>query len=40
MSKFMEDIKLLYDEKKDLKNPPSYIKTIKELLELEGDNLG
>lgn len=36
MSNFIKDIKKLYEEKKDLKNPPNYIKTIKELLELEG----
>lgn len=36
MSKFIEDIKKLYEEKKNLKHPPSYIKTIKELLDLEG----
>lgn len=36
MSKFIEDIKKLYEEKKDSKKPPRYIKTIKQLLELEG----
>ena len=36
MSKFIDDIKKLYEEKKNMKNPPSYINTIKELLELEG----
>jgi hypothetical protein len=36
MSKFIEDIKKLYEEKKDMKTPPDYIKTIKKLLELEG----
>ena len=36
MSKFIDDIKKLYNEKKDLDNPPKYLKTIKELLELEG----
>jgi len=36
MTKFIENIKKLYEEKKDLKNPPNYIKTLKELLELEG----
>jgi len=36
MSEFIEDIKKLYEEKKDIKNPPKYIRTIKELLELEG----
>lgn len=35
MSKFIDDIKKIYEKKKDLPNPPSYIKTIKELLELE-----
>jgi len=39
MSKFIEDIKKLYEEKKDMKNPPNYIKTIKKLLELEGFSL-
>lgn len=36
MSKFIEDIKKLYEEKKDMDNPPDYIKIIKKLLELEG----
>ena len=40
MSKFIEDIKELYGEKKDMKNPPKYIKIIKELLELEGVETG
>lgn len=39
MSKFIENIIKLYEEKKDLKNPPTYIKTLKELLELEGVKL-
>lgn len=36
MTKFIDDLKKLYEEKKDSENPPSYLKTIKELLELEG----
>lgn len=36
MSKFIDDIKKLYETKKGLSNPPKYLKTIKELLELEG----
>lgn len=36
MSKCINDLKKLYEEKKKMKNPPSYLKTIKEILELEG----
>ncbi|WP_156095934.1 hypothetical protein [Methanobacterium sp. SMA-27] len=35
ISKFIAKIHALYDEKKDLKNPPSYLKDIEELLKLE-----
>lgn len=35
MSKFIEDIKKLYEEKKNMETPPKYVKTIKEILELE-----
>jgi len=30
-----EDIKILYEKKKDLPNAPNYIKTIRELIKLE-----
>ncbi len=39
MSEFIESIKLLYEEKKNLENPPKYVKILKELLELEGVKL-
>lgn len=34
---FIEELKKIYEEKKDSKNPPSYIKIIEELLKLEGE---
>jgi len=35
MSKFVSELKKIYEEEKDLKNPPKYLKTIKEILEID-----
>lgn len=35
MSKFISELKKIYEEEKDLKNPPNYLKTIKEILEID-----
>lgn len=39
LSKFVEDLRKLYDVKKRLQNPPKYLKTLREYLELEGISL-
>lgn len=38
MNKFYKDIEKLYNKKKNLPNPPEYIKTIEELLKLHKSN--
>ena len=35
MSKFISELKKIYEEEKDLKNPPKYLKTIKKILEID-----
>jgi hypothetical protein len=35
MSKFISELKKIYEEEKDLKNPPMCLKTIKEILEID-----
>lgn len=35
MSNFRDTIVKIYEEKKDLKNPPEYLKIIEELINLE-----
>lgn len=35
MNKFKETLEKMYEDKKDLENPPEYLKIIEELLELE-----
>ena len=43
MSKNNERLLILYNAKKNLSNPPSYLETLKQLLELDGllvDGLG
>ena len=35
MSKFISRLKKIYEEEKDLKNPPSYLKIIEEILEVD-----
>lgn len=35
MSEFIDKLKEIYEDEKDLENPPSYLKTIKEILEID-----
>ncbi|WP_321421908.1 hypothetical protein [uncultured Methanobacterium sp.] len=35
MSKFISELKKIYEEEKDLKNPSKYLKTIKQILEID-----
>lgn len=35
MSEFIEKLKKIYEDDKDLENPPSYLKTIEEILEID-----
>ncbi len=32
MSEFIDKLKELYEKKKDMKNPPKYLKTVKDIL--------
>jgi len=32
MSEFVDTLKELYEEKKDMKNPPRYLETVKDIL--------
>lgn len=36
MSEFVDKLKEIYEDEKDLENPPSYLKTIEEILEIDG----
>lgn len=38
MSRYHDDLKKLYENKKNLRKPPKYIKIIEELLELEEED--
>lgn len=38
MDSFIKTIEKVYEEKKDLPNPPKYVKTIEELLKLYENN--
>lgn len=35
MSEFISKLKRIYEEEKDLPNPPSYLNDIKEILDIE-----
>jgi hypothetical protein len=35
MSEFIDKLKEIYEDEKDLENPPSYLKTIEEILEID-----
>ena len=35
MSKFISRLKKIYEEEKDLENPPGYLEIIKEILEID-----
>ncbi|MEN6554193.1 MAG: hypothetical protein ABFC34_15045 [Methanobacterium sp.] len=35
MSKFISRLKKIYEEEKDLENPPGYLKIIEEILEID-----
>lgn len=35
MSEFIDKLREIYENEKNLENPPSYLKTIKEILETE-----
>lgn len=36
MSEYNKKLLKIYEEEKDLPNPPSYLQTIKEILEIDG----